>query len=67
MGIWWILGAALLAVVVRALLKAARSPTTGRGESPEDIVERRYANGEIDQETYQWMLTDLKGAGGRKP
>lgn len=67
MGIWWILGAALLAVVVWALLKSARSPTTGRGESPEDIVERRYANGKIDQETSQRMVTDLKGSGGRKP
>jgi putative membrane protein len=67
MGIWWILVAALLAVVVWTLLKTARRPTTGRGESPEDIVERRYANGEIDREIYQRMLTDLKGSGGRQP
>jgi putative membrane protein len=64
MGIWWILGAAVLPVVVWALLKSARRPTAGRGESPEDIVERRYANGEIDQEIYQRMLTDLKGSAG---
>jgi uncharacterized membrane protein len=29
------------------------------GESPEEIVKRRYAEGEIDRETYERMVGDL--------
>lgn len=61
MGTWWILGAALLAVVVWALVRAARTPTTGSSASPEGILKGRYAKGEIDQETYKRTSTDLKG------
>jgi putative membrane protein len=61
MAIWWVLGAALIALVVWALLKSTRGPMNGRSDSPEEILKRRYAGGEIDRETYQRMLTDLKG------
>jgi putative membrane protein len=66
MAIWWIIGVALIVVVVRALLRASagRAVTDGR-ESPEEILKRRYASGEIDRETYQRMLADLKDRGGR--
>lgn len=33
----------------------------GSSESPEQVLERRYAEGEIDHSTYQQMLTELKG------
>jgi putative membrane protein len=61
MGLWWILGAVLIAALVWALLKSTRGPMNGRSDSPEEILKRRYAKGEIDRETYQRMLTDLKG------
>lgn len=61
MGLWWIFGAALVAAVVWALLRSTRGPANGPTESPEQILKRRYANGEIDRDTYQRMLTDLKG------
>jgi putative membrane protein len=61
MGIWWILGAAVLAVVVLALLRSSRGRKNGSSESPKQVLERRYAKGEIDQATYQRMLTELKG------
>jgi uncharacterized membrane protein len=47
MAIWWILGAAVLAAVVWALVKSARAPA-GSKESPMQILKRRYANGEIN-------------------
>jgi len=60
MGFWWILGIALAAAVIWALLRAGRGSTEGRRESPEEILKRRYAKGEIDRETYERMRTDLK-------
>lgn len=60
MGICWIVGAALIAVVVWALLRSSRGPMDGSGESPEQLLERRYAKGEIDHATYQRMLTNLE-------
>ncbi len=32
----------------------------GSSESPEQVLKRRYAKGEIDHATYQRMLTELK-------
>jgi len=65
MGLWGILLIVLLIAVVWAFFIAARR-TGGGGfghgpaESPSDIVKRRYATGEIDRETYERMLADLK-------
>lgn len=62
MGIWGFLGLAILVVLVWALLRASGGLPAAR-ESPEQILKRRYASGEIDRETYQRMFTDLKGEG----
>jgi putative membrane protein len=61
MGIWWIVGAALIAVVIWALLRSSRGSMSGSSQSPEQLLKRRYAKGEIEHETYQRMLTELKG------
>ncbi len=59
MALWWVIGIALIVLLVRAL--------TGGGfglapdpESPEQILRRRYAKGEIDRDTYERMRADLK-------
>lgn len=52
-------------VIVLTLLVAASAKRTSSSsrsaptESPEQILKRRYAVGEIDRETYQRMLADL--------
>lgn len=52
-----ILGIVLL---VRWVVGAAPQETTGpRGEEPLTILRRRYATGEIDQETYERMKREL--------
>ncbi len=61
MGIWWIVGVTLIALVVWALVWAARGAMNGSSESPEQVLKRRYAGGEVDHETYQRILTELKG------
>jgi putative membrane protein len=62
MGIWWILLPLVIGLLVWAVLKnrsgpEMRPPT----ETPEEILKRRYASGEIDRDTYQRMLDDLRG------
>lgn len=59
MGIWWLVGAAIIAVVVWALVRS--SLLNGSSKSPEQVIKRRYAKGEIDQATYQRMLAEIKG------
>jgi putative membrane protein len=62
MAIWWLLGIVLVVVLIWTLARggAPFGPSGGAGESPEQIVKRRYAKGEIDRETYERMLADLK-------
>lgn len=59
MAIWWPLGPVLIAFLVWTLLKGVRG-SRGSSESPEEILKRRYAGGELDRETYLRMLSDLK-------
>jgi putative membrane protein len=65
MGIWWVLDLVLVAVLIWAVLRAAQRPggTTGPSESAEDVLKRRYAKGEIDRDTYQRILKDLRERG----
>lgn len=61
MGLWWIVGLALLFLVVWAAARAGSSPGSARAEeSPETILKRRYARGEIDREEFDRRLTDLR-------
>jgi putative membrane protein len=65
-GLWWFLLFVLLIAVVWAVAAVARrsggAPPGPRppAEAPEDIVRRRYAGGEIDRETYERILADLR-------
>lgn len=59
MSIWWIVGVALIALTIWAVVMAARPRDRG-GETPKEILRQRYARGEIDQDTYRRMLADLE-------
>ena len=59
----WVLILVLAVLVVAAVSRNAPGGANGKagdGESPEQIVKRRYVAGEIDRETYQRMLADLQ-------
>jgi putative membrane protein len=60
MWMWWI----PLIVCIAFAVWFARSRGGDGAEksrpSPEDVVKRRYAEGEIDRETYEQMLADLR-------
>jgi len=78
MGLFWLLLlGVILFLVVRLLPRAgqggSRQSPSGQGvsgdpgaESPEEILDRRFARGEIDIETYQAQRAALAEARGKK-
>ncbi len=58
MWIWWVL---LIAVIVGvAWFAKDTSSKGGASDSPEEILKRRFANGEIDEEEFERRLTELR-------
>lgn len=61
MGWVWILLALLLGAAIFVALRAAGRSAGGTGaESPEAVLKRRYARGEIDRQEYIEKLRDLR-------
>jgi putative membrane protein len=60
MALWRILGLAVLVLIVWAVAKAAGVPGGRADDSPEQILKRRYARGEIEREEYDRRLTDIR-------
>lgn len=58
-GFMWVLLAVLLMGALLAILRLLASAASRRMESPQEILRRRYAAGEIDEETYEHMLEQL--------
>lgn len=60
MFIFWI----VLVIVIILLVRWFGAPGRGAGvpphESPEEILKKRYARGEIDKEEFDRRLTDLR-------
>ncbi len=71
MGLFWLLLLAVIVFLVVRLLPGAGQSGSGQGggqrqESPEEILDRRFAQGEIDVETYQMQRAALVQARGTK-
>lgn len=61
MGLWWIIGLGVLLFAVWAMRRAAGTSDSTRGDdSPEAILKRRYARGEIDRDAFERALSDLR-------
>jgi putative membrane protein len=60
MVVWWIVGLAVLMLLVWIVARAAGGPPARTEETPERILKRRYASGEIDREAYERRLDDLR-------
>lgn len=58
-GFMWVLLAVLLMGALLAILRLLANAAARRIESPKEILRRRYAAGEIDEETYKHMLGQL--------
>lgn len=67
MGVFWLV---LLGVIIWAVVRllpsrqAPRGPSAG--ETPEEILDRRFARGEIDLETYQAQRVALTQSRGER-
>ena len=61
MALEWLFGIVLLFLLIWAVARATRSQRVGpRDESPEMILKRRYARGEVDREEYERRVADLR-------
>jgi putative membrane protein len=60
MVLWWVVAIVVLVLVVRLVTGSLGGPGTRADESPEQILKRRYAKGEIEREEYQRRLEDLR-------
>ena len=67
MGLFWIVIIGLVVWAVGALLPGSRPGGAGQPEAPEEILDRRFARGEIDVEQYRQARAELIGTrAGRK-
>ena len=59
---WWILIIAFVVVLIRILMKnsTGNPPAEKQGESPLEILKRRYASGEITKKEFEERKKDLK-------
>lgn len=60
----WIFPALFLVVIVLLIFRSASRPSGGWGDraagpTAREILDRRYANGEISREEYQQMKKDI--------
>lgn len=63
MWVWWLLVLAGIVVFVVFAVRTSLGALPGRRsdlDTPEQILRRRYAGGEIDREEYQRRLDDLR-------
>ena len=54
----WLLGAVLFAMLILALWTGGASRSDK--DSAEELLKRRYADGEIDEAAYEHMLQELR-------
>ncbi|HET9117397.1 MAG TPA: SHOCT domain-containing protein [Pseudonocardiaceae bacterium] len=59
MGLFWVVVVGLVVWGVIALVPGARSGGQPRSETPEEILDRRFASGELDPEQYQRARQEL--------
>lgn len=60
-------GAIIVGAVLLVRAVAGRPPTASEAEEPLTILQRRYAAGELDRETYDRMRRDLQRPAGDTP
>lgn len=62
MGLFWIVAVGLAVWGATALLPGPRPTGHGRQETPEEILDRRFALGELDIGQYRRAREELKGS-----
>jgi putative membrane protein len=67
MGLFWLALVVLIVWLVTRLLPSRHQPPVSGQDSPEEILDRRFARGEIDEETYRAQRTALAQTRGPRP
>jgi putative membrane protein len=62
MVLFWVLMIGAVVVLVAWLLPGARDPVRGGSETPEEILDRRFALGELDGDQYRKAREELAAA-----
>lgn len=60
MALWWVAGIVVLLLLARLVAGSAGRLSTRGDETPEQILKRRYAKGEIERDEYLRRLEDLR-------
>ena len=62
MGWWWLVGVLIFVVAIWLILKAVNQSNrpSNSSKTPMDVLNDRYARGEIDQQEYEQRKRDLK-------
>ena len=63
MVLWWLFVLVVIAVIIWVVVVLVRRSSAKKAqdkETPEQQLKNRYARGEIDRETYEQMLDDLR-------
>ena len=60
MVLWWGFGLVVLALFVWLIAKTAGGSSMRGDDTPEQILKRRYARGEINRDEYQERLNDVR-------
>lgn len=58
--LFWIGLVVLVVLLVRGLFRTVQTPSTNQPPSARQILEQRFARGEISREQYQLMLRDIE-------
>jgi uncharacterized membrane protein len=59
MWIWPVLPIALIVAAIRIVSRSAARPPEARGYDAEDVLRRRYAAGEIDEDEFRSHRSEL--------
>ena len=57
---WWILIIAVILIVIKVIMKSSKKQSDSRDESLQEILKRRFAQGEITKEEYEERRNSLK-------
>ena len=60
MSVWMLVPLLIVILVVWIVTRAASGPPQPSEETPEQILKRRYARGEIERDDYERRLSDLR-------
>jgi uncharacterized membrane protein len=60
MWFWWMTATVIVVALIWAVFRALSQPAVGGDASAEELLKRRYVNGEIDKDIFEKRLQDLR-------